>query len=170
MNLKFGLLNINGLPRTKYSTIQCVIEEEELDILFLQETHRQSNEFYPGPKVDGFVWLENTREEGTKLGGGLGVLINEDFPMADWAGLEQNSERMWLLYEYNGEKTAFCSLYLACNTGRRPQHEDENTELLGLVGEEVDDLKSQGFEVVLLGDMNAWVGMKGRYGIQEQTH
>ena len=30
-----------------------------------------------------------------------------------------------LLYEQATEKLAFCSIYLACNSGRRPQHDDK---------------------------------------------
>ena len=99
MNLKLGVINVNGLPRTKYASIQCVVESEDLDLLFVQETHRQSNEFWPGPSIQGYTWLEVTREEGEKQGGGLGMLVNEDLPMSDWAGLEESTERMWLLYE-----------------------------------------------------------------------
>ena len=63
------------------------------------------------------------------------------------------------------EKLAVCSTYLACDTGRRPQHEEENADLLGLVGSEMEYLKAQGFQIILLGDLNAWVGAEGRYGI-----
>ena len=70
-----------------------------------------------------------------------------------------------LLYEQALEKLAFCSIYLACNSGRRPQHEDENTDLLGLVGTEIEHLRAQGFQILILGDLNSWTGEEGRYGI-----
>ena len=102
MNIKIGVVNINGLPRSKYSSVQCVVESEDVDLLFVQETHRNANDFWPGPSLPGYAWLEVTREEGEKLGGGLGVLASEDLPLSDWVGKEESSERMWMLYEQAG--------------------------------------------------------------------
>ena len=93
MNLKLGVINVNGLPRTKYASIQCVVESEDLDLLFVQETHRQSNEFWPGPSIQGYTWLEVTREEGEKQEGDRTDMNQED------AGGEKNEdeEEEWAL-------------------------------------------------------------------------
>ena len=57
-------------------------QKESGDIIFnlkktyYQETHRDKNEFWKGPVIEGYGWTETNRDEGQKKGGELGILYS----------------------------------------------------------------------------------------------
>jgi len=80
--------------------------------------------------------------------------------------MEKSSERQWILYENKTERLAFCNFYMACVTARREDFESDNLSLLTTLTTEIEYLKGQNFQIVLVGDTNAWTGEAGRHGIE----
>ena len=73
--LRIGSLNINGgRDRNKRALVTEVVNQKNIDILFLQETHSDTNN-----EVDWGIWWEGQCKlsHGTNLSGGVAVLFNK---------------------------------------------------------------------------------------------
>ena len=128
--------------------------------------------FYHNEKliIIGYIWEEYTRDVTDKQGGGLGVLFKSDKPITVWPGIETTPERMWILFSNKNEKFAFCHAYIACESHRRPNHHQENINLLSLISKEMDELKAKDYSLTLCGDLNSWVGSTGKHGRDIMRH
>ena len=116
----------------------------------------------------GYAWEELNREDGQKRGGGLAILYKQERTVSVWKGLqhkEGSRERIWLNYNSGTEKYGLLFVYMACQSYRRPDFMEDNVALLNVIAQEIQYLRSIGFKIVCCGDMNAWTGTKGKYGI-----
>ena len=62
-------------------------------------------------------------------------------------------------------KVAIVNAYLACHSGRRPQHYDDNISIINLVTKEINHLTEKGFTILIMGDLNSRVGDEPPLGI-----
>ena len=75
---------------------------------------------------------------------------------------------MWLTVESLTGKTAFCALYMGCQY-QDDRQSDWNDAIYGVVQQEAFDLRSKGYRVCYLGDMNGHVGDQLGVGVPGNT-
>ena len=170
--LKLGCLNVDGWSDQSKHDVLLAIESRNLDIFSVIETHRKTgdDESRNKLKVKGFDVFECRRKQEDKKGGGIaclvknssGIIAREYAPEIKDKDLKYVSrERLWVLCESQLQKTAICSIYIAC---QGDHHIQWNQGIYEVLSKEVVALKEQGYRCVLQGDFNGHVGSDLRHG------
>ena len=171
-SLKLGCLNVDGWSDQSKHDVLLAIESRNLDIFSVIETHRKTgdDESRNKLKVKGFDVFECRRKQEDKKGGGIaclvknssGVIAREYAPEIIEKELKYVSrERLWVLCESQQQKTAICSIYIAC---QGDHHLQWNRGIYEVLSKEVVVLREKGYRCVLQGDFNGHVGSDLRYG------
>lgn len=164
--LRIGSLNADGWSQQTEFDILAAIESKNLDVFSVTETHFRKGD--KNLKIPGFTVFENRRDGARhdKKGGGvaclvrksLGVAFKKFSPVISKPELNYvDTERLWVTYQSQQGKSAICSLYLGFNAGDR-RHEAWNRGIYEVLSEEIMELRSKGFRIILQGDFNAHVG------------
>ena len=172
-DLKASFLNIDGLSDAKLEDVTSAVLSKSPDIFFLLETKRRSEGIGIDISVPGYELCEIKRSDvaGDRAGGGIAVFTKntEGFvfkhhspPIAN-ADLEfVQNERFWVTVDSLECKTAICGVYMACQLPD-DRHGEWNDSLYWVLRQECEALRSSGYRVVVLGDMNGHVGnIKGK--------
>ena len=164
--LRLGCLNADGWKQQTEFDVLAAIEAKNLDVFSVNETHFRKGD--KKLKVPGFTVFECRRDEGRhdKKGGGvaclvrnsMGVVFKKFSPQISKPALNYvDSERLWVTYQSQQGKSAICSLYLGFNAGDG-RHEAWNRGIYEVLSEEVRELRSQGYRIIMMGDFNSHVG------------
>ena len=164
--MRLGCLNADGWKDQTEFDILAAIEAKNLDVFAVQETHFRKGD--KKLKAPGFTVFECRRDEGRhdKKGGGVAILVRKSIgvafkkfspPISKPVLNYVDSERLWVTYQSHQGKSAICSLYLGFNAGDG-RHEAWNRGIFEVLSEEVLQLRSQGYRIIMLGDFNSHVG------------
>ena len=167
-NLKACMLNVDGLSEAAFADTEHFVEIERPDVVFLFETKRRLEEMAPDIDIPGYENFEVRRSDvdGHKPGGGIacytrrcdGLVVRRHSPNISHGGLEfVNNERVWVLVDSLQSRTAILGVYMGC------QYQDDrnaewNDNLYLVLRREVMQLRSEGYRIAFLGDMNGHVG------------
>ena len=174
-NLKYALLNVDGLTPGSFEDIKDTLDRTKPDVCFLLETKRREEEIGSDVEISGYTLREVRRSDtaGDKVGGGLavytrqvdGLVFQEYTPEI----LDKNchfvrNERIWMTTESSSFKSAVCGAYLGC---QYPDNRNEswNTAIYSVIHEEAMALKRQGYRVTILADFNGHIGSQPGVGI-----
>ena len=157
---------MDGLNEVKtHGVHQFLKKNRDTDILLLSETKRREDIRDIEFKVEGYDQIVRERTCSQKDGGGLMILHKQDMNIHPWQSPERDSmtdkEREWCLIKQGG-KIAVCNVYLAAESRERKNFKDWNERLLRVLKREVEILKMQEFEIVLMGEFNGHCGRTGR--------
>ena len=175
-SIKCLLLNCDGLSRVSLQDITDVVNSKNVDIVVCVETHHRAEANYDDFDIEGFKVFEARRSDvaNDRPGGGISVycktsdgLISNVFnPNIDRQELvEVRNERLWVLTETQGCKTAFCALYLGCQYPD-DRYAEWNSKIYQLVMLEQSQLRHKGYRICLVGDFNGHVGNTPGLGIK----
>ena len=178
--LKASFLNVDGLSETKLEDISSTVLSTSPDIFFLLETKRREEEIGIDISVPGYELSEIKRSDlsGDRAGGGIavytknteGLLFKKHNPVIVHAELEfVQNERFWLTIDSLQCKTAICGVYMACQLNN-DAHGEWNDGIYWVLRQECEALRSSGYRVLLLGDMNAHVGSELGHGVPGNNH
>ena len=167
-SLKTSFLNVDGLSETKLEDITNTVLSTSPDVFFLLETKRREEEIGIDISVPGYELSEIKRSDlsGDRAGGGIaiytktseGLLLKHHNPVIESADFEfVQNERFWLTIDSLNCKTAICGVYMGCQLNN-DDHGEWNDSIYWVLRKECEALRSSGYRVVLLGDMNAHVG------------
>ena len=162
-------LNVNGWSDiTKYD-VERAMESQKIDVFSFVETDakKKSGESRPKVSVRGCrVFEVHRQDKDDRKGGGIacavkqttGVVVNQYNPKIKDPKLDYVSqERLWIKYKSDHGKSAICTAYLGFNANDN-RHLAWNEGIYQVLAEEVQDLRGEGYRVILQGDFNAWVG------------
>jgi len=143
-----------------------VLGTEQIDLCFIDETlihHGQNDDL---SCLNNYTVYSKERSFGSKKGGGKMTIVRPDLNHTRWdPGLVMyphlDAERSWLLVHENDRHVAFCSVYCAAEVGN-DQFKVWNTELYIMIQQEVQTIQNEGFECIILGDLNGHVGNDDR--------
>ena len=144
------------------------------------ETKRREEEIGIDISVPGYELSEIKRSDlsGDRAGGGIavytknteGLLFKKHNPVIEHAELEfVQNERFWLTIDSLQCKTAICGVYMACQLNN-DVHGEWNDGIYWVLRQECEALRSSGYRVLLLGDMNAHVGSNLDQGVPGNNH
>ena len=167
-SLKASFLNVDGLSETKFEDVTSTVLSTSPDVFFLLETKRREEEIGIDISIPGYELSEIKRSDlsGDRAGGGIavytkatqGLLFKHHNPAIESVDLEfVQNERFWLTIDSLNCKTAICGVYMGCQLND-DQHGEWNDGIYWVLRKECEALRSSGYRVVLLGDMNAHVG------------
>ena len=144
--------------------------EEQIDLCLIDETH-----FRNGNNIDLSIFDEWSpryleRGFGDKGGGGKMILTSKRLVCRSWApDLKDNewvgNERAWTLVHNGGCKLAICSIYMAAEVVANNDFRAWNDCVYGILAGEVQCLKNDGYDVMVIGDLNGHIG-SGPEGIE----
>lgn len=173
-SISVGCINVNGLTDATVHDIRLAAELKSLDIMGVLETKLCAEDWRKKVSLPGFDCHEVRRSDadvdknGKKIrnGGGIAVLTRKKAGLVfsvyspriqdkDLAYVQK--ERLWLCYDGGVGKTAICTLYLGYQSGT-DKHGCWNDGIISVLEDEVHDLRSKGFRVLLQGDYNARCG------------
>ena len=150
-SLKIGYFNIAGSTRKNWDDIIDHSSQREWDIILMTETHWRDR--YGGRAIKGYEKVVRNRKLKERKGGGIAMYWKKGLPIYEWDGLTTSNERTWLTLKHGAEQELYiATVYVAID---KPEHDQENDKLLALLTEEIEFLKANGKEVILLGDFNA---------------
>ena len=165
IELKIGYLNANGWTN-KLDQIIEYVKHDKLDLMAIVETHHYShmgNEWKNLWDKIGFR-CENIGRDfllGDKKGGGIMWAWRSSLNARIWktsVSLEgrewTQKERLWLQVEWPEYKLAIGAVYMACES---PKNVEWNDNLYECLTEEIVSLKMT-HKVVLVGDFNGRIG------------
>ena len=158
-------MNVDGLNDINIHGVQQFLKKNrDTDILLLSETKRREDIRNIEFEVEGYDQIVRERSCSQKDGGGLMILHRQGMNIHPWQSPEQDSmidkERDWCLIKQGG-KIAVCNVYLAAESRERENFKDWNERLLRVLKREIEILKMQGFEIVVMGDFNGHCGRTG---------
>ena len=167
-NLKSSFINIDGFSDAKLEDITSTVLSRSPDMFFLLETKRREEEIGMDISVPGYDVNELRRSDisGDRQGGGIafytknstGLVFKRHTPDITHADLEYvQSERFWVTIDSLQCKTAICGVYVACQLNG-DKHGEWNDGIYWVVRQECIALRSAGYRVVVLGDMNGHIG------------
>ena len=167
-DLKSSFINIDGLTDAKLEDVTSTVLSRSPDLFFLLETKRREEEIGTDISVPGYDVTEIKRSDvsGDRPGGGIafytkntaGLLFKRHSPNIPHADLEYvQNERFWVTLDSLQCKTAICGVYVACQLSR-DQHGTWNEGIYWVLRQECIALRSAGYRVQVLGDMNGHVG------------
>ena len=172
--LKLCYWNCNGLGcMIKQQQIQNAMEEEQIDIMFVDETH-----FRQGANNDLSIfkpWTQYYKERGfgEKNGGGKLILVTNRINHMPWvpdkAPAWVENERSWIRVHNQGMRLAICTVYMAAEVIGNTVYQDWNITLYGCLTNEIQALEREGYGCVLMGDFNGHVGCPPE-GIEGNRH
>ena len=173
--LSLGYVNIGLRGLSSRSLEECAMfaEHDNIDFLFISEVKLQAGDISFQRELDGFDIQEFLRPTGNA--GGILLMAKDDvnFVYDVWEGdvnpdqSWMSSERVWLRIDHNGLKTAVCGTYV--RTSKRRYYE-QNQALLDKIEHEKGILDQLGYTCCVIGDLNAHIGSRGRYGIHGNPH
>ena len=164
-----GFLNVDGWSDVTRDDVETAMEAQNIDVFSFVETDakKKSGESRPKVSVRGCKVFEVRRQdECDRLGGGIavavkqtsGVVVNQHNPKIKDPKLNYVSqERLWIKYKSDHGKSAICTAYLGFNASDN-RHQAWNEGIYKVLAEEVQNLRGEGYRVILQGDFNAWVG------------
>ena len=155
--------NANGILRdTKIELLAEVLDTERIDLCFIDETLMQYGNNDDLSCLNNFTVYTNERSFGMKKGGGKMTIIRQDLNHTRWdPGLVMypylDAERSWILVHENDKHIAFCSVYCAAEVPNE-HYKMWNSELYAMIQQEMETIKGEGFDCVIMGDLNGHVG------------
>ena len=161
--LKICYWNCNGImSHCKLQEIDDIMESEQLDVLFIDETHlkKGTNEDLSLLNKSTPTYLE--REFGMK-NGGIMVLKSPTLKYLERNSMVQDkewvsSERIWILVHQNESNIAICSVYMAAEIMANDDYRSWNESLYETIQGELRGLENKGYKCIIMGDMNAHIG------------
>ena len=155
--LSLGFVNCRGWWSREVD-IKLRLQELKLDVLDLAETFlREEDE----ASVAGYVWYGRNREGCKRASGGVGILVRKELQSRLLSC--QREGVVWMeLKLREGKKVAVGVMYANPEGVRTDETEDQFEE----VQEEVGRLQEEGYEVVVMGDFNAHIGL----GMEQQPN
>ena len=174
-SLNASFLNVDGLSEVKLEEVTSTVLSTSPDIFFLLETKRREEEIGIDISVPGYELSEIKRSDvsGDRAGGGIavytksnaGLLFKQHNPAIANADLEfVQNERFWVTIDSLQCKTAICGVYMGCQLPR-DNHGDWNDGIYWVLRQECESLRSSGYRIIVLGDMNGHIGDQPGRGI-----
>ena len=163
--LKICYWNCNGIAsQCKKQELVDAMDQEQFDLLFVDETHLKlgSNEDMSILAPWNPLYVE--RGMGLKKGGGKLVLRSNRVNCLQWSPEMDgnswvNSERIWMLVHNNNCKIAVCSVYMAAEVTANNEFVAWNDGMYEALQGELRSRVEEGYECLIIGDMNAHVGI-----------
>ncbi len=162
-SINCAIWNCNGLIRdTKQDMIVEVMEDHNIHVLSVSETHLRQGSNDDLACLDKFTWYSKERLGKEKKGGGILTIIKPGLnhsryepplPMHPYL----DNEREWILIYENDSKVAICFVYLAAEVGGN-NFQVWNAELCAMLQAEVTTLREDGYTCSLAGDFNGHIG------------
>lgn len=140
--------NIEGFTEEKLVTIQHYMEEQNIHIVSLQETHRSGSEFYV--TISGYLVIFSGNDGGSKENAGVGFIVSPRVRRSVVAFNQATSRWANLKMRVPGGKVCIVSAYSPHSGYSYNERQHFYTEL----GNFVDKLSSNGPKLVY-GDFNA---------------
>ena len=173
--LKTSLLNVDGLSDASLVDIEDFVLTNRPDVVFILETKRRLEELAPDISLQGYDDFEVRRSDaaGDGPGGGIacytreadGLVIRRYLPEISLPQFEYvNKERVWLTVDSLKSKTAILGVYMGCQYPD-DRHGEWNDGIYWILRQEITKLRSEGYRIQFLGDMNGHVGSVPGQGI-----
>ena len=165
--------NCNGLSG-KMEDLADWMDTKEVDVTFVSEVKLRSGSRFTHFSIEGYKNYEDLRLDDQ---GGMVMYISDRMStfankwdgLLDGAQSWMKSERMWVKVD-TMRKIAVCSAYLKCNPGLFSESHECNMELLNQIHQETNHLRSEGYEIILMGDLNAHGGDCEQFGFEGNPH
>ncbi len=148
--LTIDFLNVRGIS-SKIHEFNKHILDENVDIFGCVETFLSSNN-KPSKLDKNFKWVGKSRSKPASKGG-IGLCIKSEIPLIDenlLKSMDDKFERLWVSTRLNDVKTAIGVAYFPNDGVSKDLTDSLMYELLC----NCTDLKSLGYEVILMGDFN----------------
>ena len=117
--IKLAYWNANGLQSNLEKKINILeaIEKEDLDIVFVSETHLRMGNQEDLSVFNGLNVITRERMQVDKGGGGLMAIVNPTLNFLEWEPQDQQfpeiaKEKLWILIHEGKDKIAVCAVYL----------------------------------------------------------
>ena len=160
--------NTRGLSQSSLSDIKVALDRKKVDIAVIVETHHRLEQTFTECSIDDYKVFETRRSDVSedKSGGGIlvycktseGLMIKQFSPIIEEENLLfVNNERIWILCDSVGFKTAICGVYMGCQFVDN-RNEAWNSKIYSVIMKEQSDLRRKGYRIVFLGDMNGHIG------------
>ena len=155
--------NINGLLRDdNREHLAEVLVSENIDICLLNETHLKYGYNDDLTAFNLFTVYSKERTFGSKKGGGLMTIVRPGLNHSKWdPGLVMfpylDAERAWILIHEGNSKIAVCAVYCAAEV-LDGNFRAWNFDLFAMIKQEMQTIKADGFECLIVGDLNGHVG------------
>jgi len=133
----------------KQQQIKDAMEEERIDIMFVDETH-----FRQGANNDLSVFKPQYYKEqgfGEKNGGGKMILVSNRINHMPWV---PDKMLTWVENVGSGMRLAVCTVYMATGVIGNTAYQDWNISLYRYLANEIRALESEGNGCILMGDFN----------------
>ena len=170
--IKLAYWNANGLQSNLEKKINILeaIEKEDLDIVFVSETHLRMGNQEDLSVFNGLNIITRERMQMDKGGGGLMAIVKPTLNFLEWEPQEQQfpeiaKEKLWILIHEGIDKIAVCAVYLAAQVPGTADFVDWNTKLYSVLQIEMRVLMEKGYKCLLVGDFNGHIG-NGLDGIE----
>ena len=164
-----AFLNVDYLSKSTFFDVESTVEKKTPDLVFLFETYRTVEDCHEDIDIPGYSKYESLRSEveEDKSGGGIAVFckltegvhfsrMHLDCDIKDERFVEK--ERVWVEMKNNqNRRTAVCGVYMGCETSD-DRHGVWNDLIYNRIQKEVIDLRAKGYRVIIVGDINGWVG------------
>ena len=148
----------------KQETVHRILNGRDFDILCLSETWFREDCKDHNFSHKGYSVLRNERSGADRKGGGLMLLIKEDIkavgyiPQPRPGFSEYEKERVWVLITGSGPKVAVGFTYMRSTSS--PNHVHHNRILYNLLKADIQELREDGFVVLMMGDFNGHLGSR----------
>ena len=173
--LNMAFLNVDGLNPETLIDIKRTMEIKKIDLACFVETKRRVEDVVDDANIQGYNMFESRRSDaaGDRDGGGIlvyarltpGIEVRRINPRIAYEHLQfLEKERMWVTLSSQCFKTAVCTVYAGCQYSDN-RYETENISLYQVLQEEVSLLETQGYRVIILGDLNGHIGSEKGIGI-----
>ena len=164
--------NCNGLIRdNKQDMIVDVMNDNNLHVLGVSETHLRQGSNDDLSCLDKFTWYSKERLGKEKKAGGILTIVQPGLnhswyepPLPMYPYLD--NEREWILIHENNSNVV-CFVYLAAEVGG-DNFQVWNAELCVMLQAEISTLREDGYMCSLAGYFNGHIGADSQSGIKEQ--
>ena len=168
--LKVAVWNANGLQcDIKKHAVADVLEEQDIDILGVLETHTRVSNHEDLSMFNGYRTVTIERGYGDKLGGGILVLIKQGIKHSLWSPEDTDNphtvkEKVWIRIHEGESRLAFGFVYMAAQVPGTEEFKQWNEKMYVSLQKDIDQLHVEGYEAVIMGDLNGHIG-NGEDGI-----
>ena len=144
-------------------------------MLLLSETWRRADGRHPPLLFNGYTCTTLERSGDQKEGGGLATIYKENLQVYKWSNpiddkyKKIETERLWSIIDTGTTKYAVLNIYGASEVTTNNDFIEWNRLLLELVSKEIVKLKSEGYCIVVQGDLNGHVGRDFK-NVMRQNH
>ena len=175
-NLRLSVLNVNGFTDVSIKETKDYLASRRPDLMGLVETKLREEQMNDSEwEMSGYERYEARRSdlEGDTKGGGImiyartkeGLEINEyRMPKLPMRRRFVDKERKWVVVKTDEYDTAVCVMYLS-HQASDDRFGEHNEIILEVLRAEIGVLRAKGNRIVLMGDMNAWVGSELGVGV-----